>query len=431
MAQNQMPAVDIAVCSGWTENQLNLYNALPYYFAKLQVERRKTWTKWGKLTKKRKWSPNMGPIMRGVRKEPSPHLRQMFYPNPLSQMPKKDVMDVREVTQDAVLYRHRFESPALPFFPSFNDFMDHVDDHGQDIMEKIERAEDIFIRTNVFHMSPYMFLAQGNTMQLLPTAPWTGTGAFDQTNDGKSKALIAAQIQGGLVTSGLTLAGLNYALTVMETDLRVPFFKGSGVGQSNIDTPLDGKYMLMTDSETYNQFTFDPYLQQNKNCDLDVVNDSFRGSIFGRITCQLEDLPLRYQLDGTLQAPEVRVGNGYNIGETLPNPAYSLPDETGSPYTVSYLCGMGGYESLEVGPPPAPFSKDTPPENFPAMFWNGEVKITKQFLTQCADATTGLVVYEANTYGEYVKFISQIALGIMPAQRRNIIPILHKRKRGV
>ena len=424
-----VPSVDAAVCNTWSENQQNLYNALPFYLAKMQVERRKTWTLWSKFCKKRRWKQNQGDTLRAVRPEPSPHLRQFAFPSPIKSVPKKDVMNIREVKEEAQVYRHRFESPQLHFYPSFNDFMDHVDDNGKDIMEKIERYEDIFIRGNIFHMSPFAFVATGNSVKLINTNPWKGTGVFNPAADGKTTAIVQNLI--GQVTSHLTLPALNHALTIMETDLRIPFFSGSGLPKE--DAPLDGMYCLVCSSEAYNQFTFDPYLQQNKNCDLDVVNQSYRGKFFGRITSRLEDLPIRCKNDATYPAPELRVEGGepYNEGETLPNPVYAIPDENGSPIEVAWMVGSSGHEVIDVGPPPGAFTGDSPPHNFPKMFWNGEVKITKQFLVPCIDQDTGQVVYEMNTYGEYLKFVSQVALGILHVQRRNIIPFFFKRKRGV
>jgi hypothetical protein len=58
------------------------------------------------------------------------------------------------------------------------------------------------------------------------------------------------------------------------------------------------------------------------------------------------------------------------------------------------------------------------------------VKLTKHILTPCVDADTGDTIYEANTYGDYIKFISQATFGILPVQRRNVIPIAYLRKRG-
>ena len=46
----------------WTEQERDLYNQLPIYLAKRQVEYIKEWDVWGKLLKPQKWTPNMGNI---------------------------------------------------------------------------------------------------------------------------------------------------------------------------------------------------------------------------------------------------------------------------------------------------------------------------------------------------------------------------------
>jgi hypothetical protein len=63
------------------------------------------------------------------------------------------------------------------------------------------------------------------------------------------------------------------------------------------------------------------------------------------------------------------------------------------------------------------------------MEWNGSVRLTKNFLIPCVDAD-GNVVWEANTFGKYLKYISEATFGIVPTQRRNIIPVIYLRRRG-
>jgi hypothetical protein len=425
MPLSAIPVVDAQICSGWTEQQENLYNNLSFYLAKLQVEKRKTWATHSKLIGKIPWKPNQGPLMRGVRKEPSPHLRQFAFPTVLGSIPRKDVTDLRELRAEVQVSRHRFESPVLTFLPSFRDFMtDHVSAQGEDLEEKKMRFEDIFVRGHIFHNSPYIWLPNGGANELL-AAP-IGDGNRQGTS-GKTTAFL--QATQALVGSpgNLTLTTINKLVTVAETDLRVPPYSGSG-GQPRESGPLSDKFCLVLDSEAWNQFMFDPFILANKSCDLNIITEGFRGDLFGRVTCKLEDMPLRMLADGTFPQPEIREVNpdAYNFGESIPNPT-----NTSAPFGVAFLYGrQDSYKSLTVGPPPKDFAGNGMPDGFGKMFWNGELILSKNLVIPCIDEDTEEVVYEANVYGEYLKFFSQITLGCLPQQRRNVIPILYKRTRG-
>jgi hypothetical protein len=421
-----IPVTDAPTFTGWSEQDRELFNAYPFFLTKIQVERKSYYTTYNKMVKTRKWTPNHGPIMRGVRLNPSPHLRQEFMPDIIKNLPRKDVIDLRETTVDANIRRHRFESQMFNWFPAFNDFWPHLQEHGKDILAKIERAEDLFLRTAMFHCSPFAFVIQENgAVELRSTIPWDGTGTFNSATQGKTTAVrldLANRATGVLNMKAL----LNMA-TIMETELGIPFFKGSELPKD--DQPLDGKYLFITSAEAYNKLSFDPTWLQYKSADHDVIRKGFSGPIQGRITCRLESLPLRLKDTGAFAAPEARVGdnNNLDLGETQPSSEYATID--GSPVEVGFICGPAGYESLEVGPPPKDFAKDEMPHNFPAMQWNGQVKLTKQFLTEYVNEDTGEVEKDIDAYGESLKYISQVAFGVLPTQRRNVIPVFYKRAR--
>lgn len=427
----EVPGWDVPAYNGWSEQDRTLYRALPFFLVKLQIARKNMYSKYAKMASKRKWTPNMGEVMRGIRTNPSPHLRQFAEPNLLKNTPKKDVTDVRETEQDAQIYRHRFESQAFNFFPDFNNFMSHIQDTGKDIMQKIERFEELFLRGFFWHCAPYVFVCKDNgSVELVKTTPWSGNGTR-AAGEGKTTAIVTDLL--GRTTGPLGMRQVAHMATIAENDLGVPFHSGSDI-QFKEDEPLKGKYALHTSSEAFFNWTFDPYLKENKALDVDVVTASFKGSLFGKILSSLESHPLRFKADATTAAPELRSGDNdnFDLGGTNPNPEYAeiAPAVgTGSPFEVGFFCGPNGYESIEVGAPPKEFTKDEMPHNFPAMSWNAQVRLTKQFLIDVINGETGLVEKEQNTYGEWVKFIAQGTFGCLPVQRRNIIPVVYKRQR--
>lgn len=429
-----VPAINANICSGWTEQDVNLYNKLPYYLAKMQVDRRKTWITWKKFLGNKRWTPNMGSTMRSVTKEPSPHLRQTANPTEISSAPKKDVVNIYERKVDEQVYRHRFESLVLNFLPDFRDFLnDGVKANSTDVMEKQERFEDLFYRSRIYYYSPYVWVPGRVAGELVaaPQSIGTETYAAGVTTITGANAKTSAWIQAMIPQLGqpgnLSLDTLNKLCTAASTDQRIPPFTGSGLAKE--DAGLTEKYCLVTSSEAWDQFMYDPFLLNNKNCALDIVLQKFRGSLFGKITCTLEDMPMRFKADGTLAAPETRELNpdAENYGETIPNSDYT--SITQSPYEMAFLVGAQGYEGLEVGPPPSAFSGNGMPNGFGKMVWNGEVFLTKNIILPCPTDDNPYAV-DANSYGEYLQVKCQTTFGILGKQKRNIIPILFKRKRG-
>ncbi len=423
MAIPSLPALDATQCGDWTENQITAYQSLPFFLAKLQVDVKKTYPTFSRLTKKIKWTQNMGPVMRAVRTNASPNLRQFANPRPISQTPLTDVVDIRETINEASVKWQDFRSPIFNWYPAFNDFMDHIQDTAADMAEKIERFNEVYIRGMMFHMAPYVIVCYGNGSSAMVPAPyWSGSGTFDGgVNQGKT----AAFLSGNLPTGTLSLSAIEMAMTNAETDLGIPFFSGSDLPKD--DQPLDGKFLIVTNSEVYNQLIYDPLVKANRTINFDVLTSGFKGSFFGRATSRLESLPLRYSAAGTFYAPEIRVGDGEtNTGETLPNPNYA--NIATSPCSVSWLIGKNGYQTIETGMPPKLFTGNSFP-NAPGMDWSGVPRLTKNFLIQCLD-DQGNVQLDTNSWGRYLRFQAEQTFGILAAQRRNAIPILSLRKRG-
>jgi hypothetical protein len=427
MAIPSMPAIDVNTCGDWTENQIELYEKMPYYLGKFQADIKRTFPTFSKIiNKKRKWKANSGNTLRVIKTNPSPHLRQQVRPKPIvSGAPLTDVMNVTESKAEAAVYSHQFESPHFSFLPSFTDFMDHIDDHGKDIMEKIERFNELFLRTMIFHMAPKAFVCkEDGTVELVNTPYFDGTGQL-LTTDGKTEAYLAALAPS--ITGHLTMTSIEMAMTIAENDLRIPFFSGSDLPKD--DQPLDGMFLQTLSSEAYNQFIHDPWVRDNKSIDMNYVNNNYRGRILGRATTRIEDMPLRFKADGSMPEPELRVSDEdvYNHGETEPNPQYANP--TNSPYEIGFLCGKNNYEAIDVGPVPSQFASNKFP-NAPAMEWNGQPRLTKNFLIKCLEADGETVAWQANTYGKFIKFINESTFGIVPGNRKNIIPVFYRRKRG-
>ena len=171
-----MPALDQQLVTDWNEIEQNMYNSYPFWLASYQVAHRKTYATHSRMCGKKKWTRNMGSVMRGVRKEPSPHLRQQFAPAELSAVARKDILDVQEMTIETTLKHHKFESRVIPFYPVFNDFLrDHLAATSKDIVEKVSRASDIFARTAVFHSAPAIFVCDKAGGEVHTGAPmWDG-----------------------------------------------------------------------------------------------------------------------------------------------------------------------------------------------------------------------------------------------------------------
>lgn len=403
----------------WTAQDISMYNRLPIYMAKMQVDMLKWYGRWTKILNKVKWTPNQGFTMQGVHKNPSPILRSQFFPNKLSQAPKKDIIEVRESKEQVVLYRHNFESQLFHFLPSFVDFLtDSIDVTNSDITEKMAVANDLFHRTAIFHAADAVYLCGRSAGELVSAPYWTSPDISEVKNQGYLQEILPS------VTRTLDLANIQKISQVMYSDLGASPFSGSVLADGTDGKALAEKFCLICGREVWDNFINDTFLQGNRKLDLDIVTDKFVGSLFGHWTTMHERYELRIAADGTTPAPEiVEEGDGrFDQGEVKPNPAY-----VSAPWAVAFACGADAYKAITVGPPPSDFTGMTM-EQFAKLDWNGKVMMTKNVLVNTYDQNNALI-QDTNKRGEYLQLLGDIVMGILPTRRRNVLPIIYRRAR--
>jgi hypothetical protein len=419
-----MNAIDLTrygAAAQWSEQDQNLYNQLPIYLTKYQVERLKVYSRWPKLLKPKKWEPNVGTTMRGVRKDPSPILRSDFLPNLMTVVPNKDVVEVREVKEDVKLYRHDFESNIFHFLPSFQDFLtDHVDFHNQDINEKIQVAADLFYRTAIFNGSPYVWICGKQSGTELTGVPyWTGGTVTRAKTQATLQALVAQ------VTRPLNLKTIFKIGTVMYNDIAAAPYSGSVMPDGSDGAAFKQKFCLLHGSEVWDYLTLDNFRLVNRPLTANIVGDAFTGDLFGRFTSLSERFELRIAADGSIPAPETREvdANAYNTNETVMNQDY-----VNAPYGVAFACGAEAYKFIQVGPPPSNWTGMTMSQ-FSRLDWNGKVDLTKNLMIPGANWPGDPTNIDTNKRGEYIQLIASLAMGLLPVRRRNIVPIIYLRAR--
>ena len=404
----------------WSEVDKTLYNQLPIYFAKTQGEYIQEWTRFTKLLNKIKWQANMGRTMRGVRKVPAPILRSQEIPELMNAIPTKDVIEIRETKEEVNVRRKDFESNLFHFEPSFSDFLtNHVDANNEGINKRTFTYLEQFLRAGIFHGSSHVWLcgkASGTEL--------TGVPYWSSPNISLAKSASTLQ---NLITNAvgpLNLRTISKLATVAYTDLSIPYFSGKPLADGTNGEGAKQKYVLICSSEVWDYFPHDDFLQTVKALDLNVVTGPFTGSLFGKFTTMHERYELRIAGDGTIPGPEEVEENpdAYDYGDTKVASAYK---DAG--WGVAYLVGAEAYKSIDVSPPPKNWQGTTMKE-FSVLDWNGKVTQTDNVLIPGLDQD-GNLAYDTNKRGEYLQLIASLAMGLLPIQRRNIIPIIYKRTR--
>jgi len=445
------------------------FKSLSYYLAKNEVALYPKWNVYDTLYGSIKWQPNMGSTLTGTTPTPSPVLRMTFMPEVLTAYPKKDQFTVGERTEDASLGMHRFESNRFRFLSNFESFWrDHLSYAQSDIVRQIQTANNVFIRTLMYYQAPDLYISgQGLSSQVTHADVYTrkrelsqadirkvengGDSSTDLITDGTSGQTITVSAGnmfrndiahgGTAVSQPLTLKEIFKAMLVLQEDVQAPPFERT-FGAPNTSEMVKGKYVLICSTEAWASLLWDTNLRtgtgtgaatQLAPANMNLLQDGFAGDLFGKITAKFDPYPLRFSANGDFIAPQTV---DTDTGKCVPNPNYTKIDassNTVGSHEIAFLVGADAFKTISVGPPPKEFaSKNMSAKKFYGMKWNGEVNLTDQFLIPTGSGSAPLsdaAGSELNTYGDYLKFISQVIIGGIAGDTRYCLPISFLRRR--
>jgi hypothetical protein len=419
-----MPSLYDQVATYGLQNieDVNKFAHLPFYLVKNEIKKNEHWNTWDQLFGSIPWKPNMGPIMRSARPEYSPIAQTFFYPLTIQQEPNKNVYEVSEALEQARLRWQDYDTANFTFLPSFQDFwQNQVKFKSDDMSRQIQISNNMFIRTVAWQVTPYVLFAGNPDLQ---TAPYDAEGMDDR----KSAAWRGANVQN--ITSGLTLSVMSRALSTIIEDLDAPPFEGTYNTVAD-NEQIKGKWVLVTSTEMYNNWTFDPLTETKGSVNLDLVFNGFHGSLWGQLTCKFDKYPIRFNDAGAVVNPQVELDQTAQTRGVQPivNPNYA--SLTAAPYEVAFLMGADFVKTIGVGAPPKEFvNKDISAKKLYEMNWNGKVFITDQVLKTITDGNGFVTAVDTNARGRLLKLIATTIHGALPGQPRSCIPILFRRQRA-
>lgn len=393
---------------------INRFQKLPFYLVKNEVAQFPTWNVFDQLYGTVNWQPNMGNTMRGVTPQRSPVGRVLFFPQPITGAPNKDVYQVTESSEDAILYSHWYESFQFNFVPSFNAFWrDYIQFANKDIVSKIAVSNNQFISTQMWFASPNVYFA-GTGVTSAPTGVGDSTLATAGT---KTTNWLQAQIAS--IKNNLSLRTIYRAWLSISQDFAAPAFEKA----QNMPTDnegLKGKYVLVGSSEAWAAFPYDPDTNLLKSINLDILFQDYKGLLFGQIIYKFDRYPMRFNAAGVFVVPEV-----YDQTDMKwkTNPVWASLVQT--PYEIAWLLGADAARTIKVGPPPKEFATtNMSQEKFYSLRWNGEVRLTDQVPVVFSDGS-----WDFNHYGTQLKFISWCNHGYLRGEPRYAMPIVFRRAR--
>lgn len=405
----------------WDIQDVNEFNKLPYYFAKDQVKYIENFQVHQKYLGTWNWQPKNGTTVKTVRKEMSPFLQSEFFPAALTSPAKRDVISQREVTETAILYHHKVESMYLHFLNDFQDFLPHAENVNEDMSQKIAQKPDLFYRSAMFHGAPYVYVMG---VGLVSTDFWIN-GAIAASKDAGD---IMALCQG---IKPVTYQELDRVKQIMGSDIGAVPRQGmlQKPGGKNEDC-TEQTWTLVGGSEVRDNIKYDPFILANRPLGMDLLSNGFKGKLAEDLEFETERFELRYLTTdydannpkGTAPGPQTfQGGNVPWINQTEPNPAY-----TNAQVGVMFLYGDEPYKAIKPGPPPSFFAGSSMSmDKFNGLNWNGKVSLTRNLLIDA-----GANQYDTNKYGELAQYIAYITMGILPSNRKNVLPIMYLRSRA-
>ena len=416
----------------------NLFAQLPFYLVHNEIQQYAGWNEFDQLYGSIPWQENMGSVMEAVTPQRSPVGRSLFFPNPITTASNKDLYQVTESNEQAILYKHKYGSFVFNFIPSFQVFWDkYIKFNSDDIVKQIAVSNNQFIETQMLQNASYVYLCGTG---LVGGAPIGAMNVGLNAANSKTATWFVNTVLGTGGNSGaiqnLRLRDVYRAIMNLQDDLGAPSFSGAK-NMPKDNEGLKGKYVLFCSSEDWFNFTFDPdilnKLQGLAPCDLNLVFNDFRGSLFGQITCKIKKYPIRFSaVNITDGAGNVLWAAGFPIDPEIfdpidnkwkPNPYYT--SLVSAPYTIAWLMGDNYAKTLKVGPPPKEFAtKNMSGEKFYSLRWNGEVRLTDQLLITNADGSI-----EMNDFGENLQLKGQLTHGYITTERRFAFPMFIARSR--
>jgi len=417
---------------------VNRFAQLPFYLVHNEIAQYAVWNEFDQLYGSIPWQENMGSVMEAVTPQRSPVGRSFFFPNAITVASNKDIYQISESNEQAVLYKHKYGSFVFNFLPSFQVFWDkYIKFNSNDIVKQIAISNNQFIETQMWQQAQYVYLCGTGLVSGAPTG--TMNAAYNAANS-KTAAWLIAITQGTGGNTGaiqnLRLRDVYRAIMNLQDDLAAPSFSGAQ-NMPKDNEGLKGKYALFCASEDWFNFTFDPdilnKLQGLAPCDLNLVFNDFKGVLFGTITCKIKKYPVRFNIANVLDPNGNTLWSaGTPIDPEIfdpidqkwkPNPYYT--SLVSAPYAIAWLLGDNYCKTLKVGPPPKEFAtKNMSGEKFYSLRWNGEVRLTDQILITNVDGSI-----ELNDFGENLQLKAQLTHGLIPCERRFAFPIILSRSR--